>query len=117
MHEMSLMQGVLDAVEKTAREAGAASVVEVRLTIGTMAEVEPDALRFAFEVLTDDTLCAGAKLEIAEVEPRSRCLQCGEEFAHDRFHRACPACDALATELIAGREMYVSSIEIEEQGV
>jgi hydrogenase nickel incorporation protein HypA/HybF len=114
MHEFSLMQSVLGAVEKTARESGATRVVEVRLTIGQMAEVVPDAMQFAFEALIPDTLCAGAILEITEVEPRSRCLRCGEEFAHDRYHRACPACDALTTELIAGREMFIGSIEIEE---
>jgi hydrogenase nickel incorporation protein HypA/HybF len=114
MHEFSLMQGVLSSVDKAAAQARASRVTEVRLTIGEMAEVVPEALRFAFETLIPDTLCAGAVLLIESIEPRSRCQQCGASFAHDRYHRSCPTCGSLATELIAGREMSVSSIEIEE---
>jgi hydrogenase nickel incorporation protein HypA/HybF len=114
MHEFSLMQGVLTTVEQTASEARALRVVEVKLTIGDMAEVVADALQFAFEALTPNTLCDGAKLEITSISPKSRCRQCNEEFSHDRYHRSCPHCNSLATELIAGREMYISSIEIEE---
>jgi hydrogenase nickel incorporation protein HypA/HybF len=114
MHELSLMQGVLNTVEESARKAGAVRVLAVRLTIGDMAEVVPDAMDFAFEALTPDTLCEGASLHMTSVVPRSRCSVCGKEFEHDRYHWACPSCDSLATELLAGREMYIDAIEIEE---
>jgi hydrogenase nickel incorporation protein HypA/HybF len=113
MHEFSLMMGVLDTVEASARLHGASKVVEVRLVIGEMAEVLDDALEFAFETLTPDTLAQGASLSLTKVRPKSRCLACGTEFEHDRYHFACPACDSLATELLAGRELHIASMEIE----
>jgi hydrogenase nickel incorporation protein HypA/HybF len=115
VHEFSLMQGVLSAVEDAAAEAGAGRVTEVRLVIGDMAEVVFDSMQFAFEALVPSTLCEGAELTMTAVQPRSRCLQCGNEFAHDRYQWTCPECGALATELLAGRELYIDSIEIEEQ--
>lgn len=47
------------------------------------------------------------------IAPKSRCLECGETFEHDRFHRFCPHCDSFATELIAGRELQIDSIEVD----
>jgi hydrogenase nickel incorporation protein HypA/HybF len=114
MHEFSLMEGVIDAVSESATANQAKKVTAVRLVIGDMAEVMEDSLRFAFEVLTEDTICAGATLEIKDVHPRSRCLACGCEFEHTRYKFACPECGSLATQLLAGRELYIDAIEIEK---
>ena len=113
MHEFSLMQSVLATAEATAREAGAERVTTIRLVIGDMTEVIDDAMEFAFEALVPETLCAGAALSMRRIPTRSRCIACAAEFAHDRYHWACPECDSLATELLAGRELYIDSIEIE----
>lgn len=115
MHEFSLMTGVLDAVEASAKENKASRVVEIKLVIGDMAEVLEDAMDFAFEALSPGTLAEGAKLTMTKIEPRSRCTVCGTEFEHDRYHFGCPECDSLATELVAGKEMYIESMEIETE--
>jgi len=115
MHEFSLMTGVLDTVEMSAREFNAQKILEIRLVIGDMAEILVDAMDFAFEVLSPGTLAEGAKLTMTKVSPRSRCLACGREFTHDRYHFSCPDCDSLATELLNGRELYIESMEIENQ--
>ncbi|MDR3053523.1 MAG: hydrogenase maturation nickel metallochaperone HypA [Coriobacteriales bacterium] len=114
MHEFSLMQSVLETVEGTARDAGAARVTVIRLVVGQMTEVVADAMEFALEALGPGTLSEGAELVLTNVEPRSRCCVCGHEFKHDRYHWSCPACDSLATELLAGKELYIDSIEVEE---
>ena len=108
------MQSVLENVEAAAREAGAKRVCEIRVVVGEMREVIPDAMEFAFEALSPKTLCEGAVLTMTKVKPRSRCSQCGKEFEHDRFHWMCPACDSLATELLAGRELYIDAIEVDQ---
>lgn len=114
MHELGIMTGVLDAVEASAKEAGADRVLVVRLSVGEMTEAIEDALVFAFEALTEgDPFTEGAELEIKMIQPRSRCLECGEEFEHDRFHMFCPKCDSFATELLAGRELQIDSIEVD----
>ena len=86
MHELGIMTGVLDAVEASAKEAGADRVLVVRLSVGEMTEAIEDALRFAFEALSEQqeyALCAGAELDITMVRPKSRCLECGAEYEHD----------------------------------
>lgn len=114
MHEIGIVSGILKTVIDTAREAGASRVVRVLLRIGDMCEVVPEPLDFAWEVFReDDPLTLEAALEVEEVHPRSRCLVCGEEFAHDRFHMRCPACGSGDTHLECGRELDIVSMEIE----
>ena len=114
MHELGLMTGVLDAVTQSAVEAGATKVLKVTLSVGEMTEAIEDCLTFAYEALTEEnTLFSGSELEIHMVKPRSRCLDCGLEFDHDRFHVTCPQCGSPATQLIAGRDLRIDSIEVD----
>lgn len=113
MHELGIMTGVMDVVAASAKQAGATRVLKVSLSVGEMTEAIEDALRFAFEALSENTPCEGAELEIAMVRPKSRCLECGAEYEHDRFHMLCPECGSFATELIAGRELQIDSIEVD----
>lgn len=114
MHELGLMTGVLDAVTQSAVEAGATKVLKVTLSVGEMTEAIEDCLTFAYEALTEEnTLFSGSALEIHMVKPRSRCLDCGLEFDHDRFHVTCPQCGSPATQLIAGRDLRIDSIEVD----
>jgi hydrogenase nickel incorporation protein HypA/HybF len=113
MHELSLMEGLLESVETAARDAGALRVMSIHLKIGVMTEVVDESLEFAFEVLSQDTLSEGADLTVERIEPVSRCLDCGMEFMHDRYHLACPDCGSFATQLIAGREMLIDNIEVD----
>jgi hydrogenase nickel incorporation protein HypA/HybF len=116
VHEFGLMANVLSSVETAARESAATRVLRIRLVVGDMTEVVAEAMEFALEALGAGTICEGAELVVEKVHPRSRCTQCGLEYQHDRLHWICPNCEALATELIAGRELYIKDIEVEHQG-
>ena len=113
MHELGIMTGVVDAVEKTARDAGAEKVIRVDLSVGVMTEAIEDSLYFAFEALSEKSFLEGAKLHITMVKPRSRCMTCGAEYEHDRFHMTCPKCNSYDTKLIAGKELQIDSIEVD----
>ncbi len=60
MHELSIMQSALSLALDQARQAGAARVHTIRLRIGALSGVVPDALEFAFEALTPGTMAEGA---------------------------------------------------------
>lgn len=61
MHELALMESVVDTI---AEQLGDARVAVVRLEIGRLAGVAVDALRFSFDVCTAGTPLAGATLDI-----------------------------------------------------
>lgn len=115
MHEMGVTQEVLVAVLDASEAAGATKVNRVRITIGELTEVVPDALQFAWAALTPGTLAEGAVLEIRETGGRSMCLQCGAEFDHGRFDRRCtaPGCGSFATKVIVGDELTIDGVDVE----
>ena len=113
MHELGIMTGVLQAVEESAKQAGSEKVLKIRLAVGVMTEAIEDALRFAFEALSEGTMCESAELEITMIPPVSICAECGNEYEHDRFHMLCPECGSSFTQLIQGKELQIDSIEVD----
>ncbi len=113
MHELGIMTGVIESVGAAARNAGATRVLKVSLSVGVMTEAIEDSLRFAFEALSEqDPLFDGASLDITMVVPKSRCVECGLDFSHDRYHVSCPECGGFA-ELLEGKELRIDSIEVD----
>ncbi|HYG35135.1 MAG TPA: hydrogenase maturation nickel metallochaperone HypA, partial [Clostridia bacterium] len=64
MHELSIMDSALNLALDQARKAGAKRICGIRLRIGALSGVVPEALEFAFEALVTGTLAEGAKLSI-----------------------------------------------------
>src|ERR1035438_8100682 len=83
VHELSIMQSALNMALDQAQQAGAVRVHTIRLRIGALSGVVPDALEFAFEVLTPGTLAEGSKLAIERVPARFWCRTCTQEFQSD----------------------------------
>ncbi len=68
MHELSLCRAIIDTLQQSAIEHDFERVKVVRLEIGPLAAVDSEALRFAFNIATADTLAAGATLEIEAID-------------------------------------------------
>jgi hydrogenase nickel insertion protein HypA len=64
MHEFSIMSSALELAEKNTRAAGATQIHRLKVRVGALSGVVPEALRFAFDGLKDQTLAAGAEFEI-----------------------------------------------------
>ena len=111
MHEMGITQSILAASFDAAREAGATRITEIRISVGEMTETVDFALQFAFEALTPETMAEGAQLVITKVPAKSRCNECGTEYAHDRFQMLCTNCGSMNVELLQGRELQIDSVE------
>ncbi|MEV0965138.1 hydrogenase maturation nickel metallochaperone HypA [Streptomyces sp. NPDC049910] len=112
MHEMSIALAVVDQVEEAARSHGATGVRTVRLLVGELAGVVPDALTFSFGLACAGTVVAGAGLVVETVPARARCAPCGGEWAVGMPPRlACPVCDRATAELVSGRELRIAAVE------
>jgi hydrogenase nickel incorporation protein HypA/HybF len=112
MHELSIMESALTMALEQARKAGAGQVHVIRLRIGALSGVVPEALQFAFEALTPGTPAEGAELAIEHVPARFWCAECAREFESDDLFSDCPDCHRPSSELRAGREMELASLEI-----
>jgi hydrogenase nickel incorporation protein HypA/HybF len=113
MHELSIMQAAMDLALKRAQEAQASRVHMIRLRVGQLSGVVPDALQFAFEALSHGTLAQGAQLSIEHVPARFWCEACSREFLADDLFAECPDCHGVSADLRSGRELELASMEIE----
>ncbi len=113
MHELSIMDSALTLALEQAQKAGASRLYMIRLRIGALSGVVPEALQFAFEALTPGTPAEGAELTIEHVPARFWCRECVREFQSDDMFADCPVCQKPSGELRAGREMELASMEIE----
>jgi hydrogenase nickel incorporation protein HypA/HybF len=107
------MQSALSQALEETRKAGASRVQEIRLRIGALSGVVPEALQFAFEALADGTPAENAKLTIENVPARFWCATCNREFEAVKLFAECPACGNASSELRAGRELELASLEVD----
>jgi len=106
------MQSALDQALEQARLAGARRVHEIRLRVGVLSGVVPEALQMAFEALTAGTLAEKAALKVDAVPARFWCGTCQNEFTSETLFAECPTCQRISPELRAGRELELVSLEI-----
>lgn len=112
MHEFSLMEEVLRAVQDSAREEDVRRIHRVQMTVGAMGCAFPPALETAFSVLTEgDPLFQGAALEIVERAVRVRCATCGWEAIGRDARFVCEECGSSEVEILAGEELTVDGYE------
>jgi hydrogenase nickel incorporation protein HypA/HybF len=110
MHEMSMAESV---IEQITDRLGTTPIALVRLRIGELSGVVPDAIRFCFELAAEGTPVEGAVLEIDEVAAVCRCRTCDSEFRPVYAIRLC-ACGSADVAVIAGEEMRIASVGVNE---
>lgn len=115
MHELSLMEAVREQAVAEARRHGACAIERISLRIGSLAGVDPEALRFAWQVVMEEPPTSNARLLIESVEARAFCSPCAREFPCPDGLALCPHCGAISRELRGGRELELASLELEEE--
>jgi hydrogenase nickel incorporation protein HypA/HybF len=86
----------------------------VNLVIGDLTGFVDDSIQFYFDFLTKGTTAEGAQLHFERIGARVKCKACDAEYVPpDSRIWACPECETPGGEIIAGKEFYVASIEIE----
>jgi hydrogenase nickel incorporation protein HypA/HybF len=115
MHEMAIVQSIMDIIEQQAEMYNAKRVVRVSLEFGALTAVLPAAVSFAFEILSKDGIAEGAQLDIKIVPIKVQCKECGNEQIMENYEPFCPVCSSPALNIVEGRdEMRIVSLEIED---
>lgn len=116
MHELSLAQNIISIVEEKTRNRPKSRVIAVNMQVGRMSNVMVDSLIFGFETLINGTAFKGARLVIEEPPVKVQCRSCAAETEIEQFNFRCNHCGGVYVDVIGGNELFVSSIEIEENG-
>lgn len=113
MHEMSLAESVLQIIEDSSRSQNFQRVHRVVLEIGKLSAVEPDAMRFCFDVVMRGTLAEGAQLEIIETPGAGICLSCGIVTIMEDQYGICTHCGSPQLKITSGNQMRVKDLAVE----
>lgn len=108
MHELGLCEAILHRVEE---RAGARPVARVRVRVGRLHHVHPEAFDQSFMMAAAGGVAEDAVAELVLIPVVARCSGCGAETEADELITACSACGSVEVELTGGDELTLESIE------
>ncbi len=112
MHEMSIAQSLIDIIREEMERHQARVLNSVRVQIGRLSAVVPEALTFCFGIMISGTELEGAEL-ITEIVPlEAACKQCPQTFEVVDYVFRCPRCGGTEIETIAGHDLTIVDMEV-----
>ncbi len=113
MHEFPITEQIVKICSKRCGDEGGSGVTKLKLVCGERTGYVPESVQMYFDIISVDTPCEGAAVEIETVRSKMRCPACGKLFYRKPLSFECPDCgtDGEPTEI--GKEFYIEYIEVE----
>lgn len=113
MHELSLAINIVEICEQTALQNNASVITSLTLDVGKLSGVVMEALETAMESAITNTIMQNATIHYNLIQGMAQCAECGNKFDVVEIYEECPVCNSYKSSIIAGKELTVSSIDIE----
>lgn len=107
MHEMSIAEGIIEIVERSAKANDVERVKEVRIEVGELAGVDIPSLEFAWVSVTRGGPAEGSILKIDRPKGEAWCLDCAKTVPLAKYGDPCPTCGGFHLAATGGTEMRV----------
>jgi hydrogenase nickel incorporation protein HypA/HybF len=115
MHELSIALSIVEGVTEEAVSRDIPRVSAVHLRVGRFSGVVEDALLFAWDEACRGTILESSRLVIEDVPLVGHCRSCGEDrILPDVYTFFCPECQGPISEIVSGKELEVTAMEVEE---
>ncbi|MCA9400215.1 MAG: hydrogenase maturation nickel metallochaperone HypA [Candidatus Omnitrophica bacterium] len=113
MHEGNFTEQIVEAIlQQIEAEAKGRAPKKVKVSVGEVFHLVPDAVQMHYAMITENSLLKGAELELVEVPVVVKCLECGETNPVEDHHLLmCPQCDSQDVQTVAGNSIVVDGIE------
>lgn len=115
MHELAVTESILEIATRHGREAGAARITDLYLVIGELSTIVDESVQFYWDIVSEGTAAAGAKLHFRRVPGELACQACGHVYS-PRETLPCPACGSEDVRIVAGEEFFLEAIDVEPAG-
>jgi len=112
MHELTICENLFKLVEQEQQNSHFHRVRRVRLEIGRFSCLDPEALRYAFEIFSRETMLEGAVLEIDQPSGRATCLDCKADVELANRLSECPSCGGARLQPTGGDQMRFIEMEV-----
>jgi hydrogenase nickel incorporation protein HypA/HybF len=113
MHELTVTESLLEISLRHANQADARRITALNIVIGEMASIVDDSVQFYWDIISQDTIAAGARLSFRRIPAEMVCQDCAAVAHPDRDELTCPNCGGIHLRLTTGEEFYLESIEID----
>lgn len=110
MHELTIVESIIDILKGQVK----GKITSIKLRIGEMSGVVPDALRFSFQIASEGTIAEEATLYIEHVPLTAKCSDCSETFHIQNYCFECYMCGGSNFKVITGRELMIEEVEVED---
>jgi hydrogenase nickel incorporation protein HypA/HybF len=114
MHELSIAMALVEMATEKLETLGAVRVEALHLRLGPLSGVVRDALEFSFGLAAEGTPIQGARLVFQDVPLVVRCPTCGDQEIGTLQSFRCPLCDAPTGQVVQGRELELSALEVRD---
>jgi hydrogenase nickel incorporation protein HypA/HybF len=111
MHEVSICEHLFALLEQEAARHGVKRIIRLRVEIGRLFCLEPEALRFAFDTMVPGTIAEAAELQIDQPPIRATCKDCGTGIELESRFAPCTRCGSARLEFYRGQEMRLLEME------
>ena len=116
MHELTLLFGVADQVERVTRENGIDHVDAVVLEVGELTPIVPEFLIDGYEVISDEyDFLRGSKLIVDRITGMVKCRRCGKEYPVVKYEGYCPDCGSYDKDILSGDQFVIKEVRILEE--
>lgn len=114
MHEYGITESIVRISCEEAEVHGANKITEIRLKIGELSGLVPESIQIYFDMVSEGTIAAGAKLIVEKILIRFKCNECGAESGvSSQGLYECPKCKSKNISIIGGHEYMIDSLEVE----
>ncbi len=113
MHERPIVEKIFNALKDELLKTGSERLLGVHIRIGELGDIKPEPLKLYLDEMSRDTPLAGALVEIEEVPPGTRCMECLTDIEDEGPLAVCPECLGCSFERLTGHELEIVSIEVE----
>ena len=113
MHELPVTQNIIEIALRHAEKSGAHRITDLNIVIGELASFIDDSIQFYWGILAKDTIAEGAELHFRRIAAEFECKECKERYNPTDNNLACAECGSTQVKVIAGREFFLESIDVE----
>ena len=118
MHELTVAIQIRRGLEtELASENGTVVADVVRVQVGALSGIVPEALQFAWpHAVADSATLGSARLDIDWIDVQLLCAACNDVYTLTEFRSLrCPHCGSPDVEIIAGDELDIASVDVRER--
>ena len=110
MHELGIIMGAVETVEKFAKKNGVTKIQTLVLQIGELSSMIPKYIEDCYPAAVEGTLLQDTELKIEILPGNAICQSCGKVFNLIEHHDACPSCGSSEWEILCGKEFMIKEI-------